>query len=30
MPVMSAKLGEALVKATLARDINDAFLKWRF
>jgi len=25
MPVMSAKLSEALVKATLARDINDAF-----
>lgn len=27
MPVMSAKLSEALVKATLARDINDAFNK---
>ncbi len=25
MPVMTAKLSEALVKATLARDINDAF-----
>ncbi len=25
MPVMSAKLSEALVKATLARDIDDAF-----
>ena len=27
MPVMSAKLSEALVKTTLARDINDAFNK---
>ena len=25
MPVMSAKLSEALVRATLARDISDAF-----
>jgi len=27
MPVMTAKLSEALVKATFARDVNDAFNK---
>jgi len=27
MPVLTAKLSEALVKATFARDVNDAFNK---